>query len=333
MIAVAERTARTVSFLATDPVSKAQGGVTPHTVVHRQNKACVRYFAPAEPRYAPVFVSMPLINKWTIFDLVRGRSVVGALVEAGVPIYLLDWGGAGPEDRENTLGTYVDGVLGRAIDRACRHAGVPQMDALGYCVGGTFLAMHLARHAGRVRRVAFLATPIDFHASGRLARWARPDTFPLDAIVDGVGNFPRELMRTSFAWLRPMGQTGKYVGLWERIEDDGFRDLWAHMELWNNDGVDFPGETYRAYVRSCYFDNAMMNGGFALDGSPCDLGRATIPALTLAASEDHIVPPPAAFGLARVWGGPVQTDTVRGGHVGVCIGASLPKRLLEWVRS
>jgi polyhydroxyalkanoate synthase len=328
-----QRTVDTLSFLASDPVGRAQGGCTPHRVIHRDNKACVRFFAPAEALYAPVFISMPLINTWTIFDLMPGKSVVAALVAAGVPVYLLDWGRAGPEDQPNGLAHYVDTVLGRAIDRSARHAGVEQLDAIGYCVGGTFLALHLARRAERVRRVAFLATPIDFHASGRLALWARPETFPLDAVIDGFGNFPRELMRTSFSWLRPMGQTGKYVGLWERIDDEGFRALWAQMEKWNVDGVDFPGEAYREYVRRCYFENALMNGGFTLAGQPCDLGAARIPALAIAASEDHIVPPAAAFGLEKAWGGPVQTRTVRGGHVGVCIGKALPSAFLEWVRA
>lgn len=321
----------TARFLSTNPVKSVKSGQTPHRVIHRENKACVRYFAPAEAKFAPVFVSMPLINTWTIFDLLPGRSVIEALTKAGVPVYVLDWGRPGPEDQSRPLSYYVDTVLGRAIDRSCRHAGVEQIDAIGYCVGGTFLSMHLARHPGRVRRVCFLATPIDFHASGRLAVWARPENFPLDTIVDGFGNFPKELMVQSFRWLKPAGQTAKWVGLYERIDEPGFPELWAALEKWNEDGVDFPGETYREYVRGCYFDNRLMTGGWMLDGELVDLHRATIPALTLACSDDHIVPAPAAHGLAVVWGGPVTTEVIKGGHVGVCIGKGLPKRLLEWL--
>lgn len=329
----------TVRFLATDPVAAVRTGQTPHTVIHRENKASLRYFPPAEILHAPLFVSMPLINTWTIFDLMPGRSVVEALVAAGVPVYLLDWGKAGPEDQERSLASYVDVLIGRMLDRARRHAGTPQLDALGYCVGGTFLAMHLARnrtlYSGQplVRRVAFLCTPIDFARSGRLATWAQPDTFPLDAIVDGLGNFPRGLMGSSFQWLRPAGQSARWRTLVERIGDAGFRDLWAAMEQWNSDGVDFPGEAYRAYVRGCYFENRLMTGGWTLDGRTVDLHAATIPATTIAASEDHIVPPAAAFGLADAWGGPVTTKTVRGGHVAVCVGKELPAVLLDWVRS
>lgn len=326
------RTTETARFLSERPVARARSGHTPHQVIHRDVKATVRYFAPAEVRHAPMFVSMPLINTWTVFDLVSERSVIAALRDAGVPLYVLDWGRPGDEDAESGLSHLVDGVLGRCLARSLRHAGVEQMDAIGYCVGGTMLAVHLARHPGRVRRVAFLATPIDFHLSGRLANWAKPETFPLDTVIDNLGNFPKELMQTSFAWLRPMGQSGKWVGLWERIEDEGFPELWAALEKWNTDPVDFPGEAYREYVRRCYFDNALVNGGWVMNGTPVDLKQATIPALSIATAEDHIVPPPAAHALADVWGGPVTTKTIKGGHVGVCIGKALPATFLEWIR-
>lgn len=325
-----ERSLATARFLATDPVRTVRTGRTPHAVVHREHAAALRHF-PSPGRGAPVFVSMPLINTWTIFDLLPGRSVVEALVAAGHPVYLLDWGRPGPEDATRPLSAYVSTLLGRMLARACRHAGVERMAAVGYCVGGTFLATHLALHPERVDRVCFLATPIDFHGSGRLATWATPATFPLDAIVDGVGNFPRALMRTSFQWLKPQGMTAKWASLWERVDVDGFPELWAALEHWNADGVDFPGEAYREYVRRCYFDNALIQGGWVLDGARVDLGRATAPALVLACSEDHIVSPAAAHALREVWGAPVETETLKGGHVGVCVGGALPRRLLGWL--
>ncbi len=337
------RNMATVEFLAQDPVASARSGETPHAVLHRQNKLALRHFAPTSPRRAPVFISMPLINTWTIFDLLPGRSVIEALVQAGVPVYLVDWGRPGDEDEDRDLAYYVAELLGRALQRSVRHArdhyGAEHVDAIGYCVGGTFLSMHLARHTPpAVRRLALLATPIDFHASGRLAVWARPETFPLDTLIDSVGNYPADLMRASFSWLKPSGQTGKWFSLWERSEDPAFRELWAHLEKWAGDNVDFPGEAYRAYVRGCYFDNALIRrdsfatgGGWVLNGSPVDLSRCSIPALVLAAGSDHICPEAAANGLAAAWGGPVTTETLQGGHVGVCVGKRLPARLLAWI--
>lgn len=333
------RAIATATFLAGDPVRKSPTGQTPHSVVFRQGKASLRYFPPQGPaRTRPLFVSMPLINTWTVFDLLPGRSVVEKLVAAGIPVYMLDWGRPGPEDASRTFADHADGVLPRMLRRAARHAreagtlGEDELpDALGYCVGGTFLTVCLARNPGLARRLALLAAPIDFHASGRLSTWASAATFPVDDIIDGFGNYPAELMKGSFALLRPSNGAAKWKGLWDGMENPGFPELWAAMEQWNDDSVDFCGETYREYIRRCYFENATMAGGWVMAGRPVDLRAGTLPALVLAADKDHICPPAAAFGLAKVWGGPVETRTLKGGHVGVCIGKALPEALIAWM--
>lgn len=331
MIASIERTARTVAFLASDPGRTARTGRTPHEVVHRQGKAALRFFPAADPVHPPAVVVMPLINTWTIWDLLPGRSVVQRLTAAGVPVYVVDWGRPGDEDALRPLSFYVDEVLGRAFERARRHAGGRDLQAVGYCVGGTLLAVHLALDPDRVIRAAFVAAPIDFHGSGRLARWADPARFPLDVLISSVGNFPADLMKTSFAWLKPAGQSAKWMSLWERIEDDGFRETWAAMEQWNADAVDFPGEAYREYVRRCYFENALVRGGWTLGTRPVDLRKATMPALTLSADRDHIAPTASCDGLAGVWGGPVTREVLPGGHVGISVGSALPARLAAWL--
>lgn len=330
-----QRTVDYVKFLSDDPVSKVKIGQTSHAIIHRDHHACVRFFAPAEAKHTPVFISMPLINTWTIFDLRPGRSVVEALLKAGVPVYLLDWGRPGPEDAAVTLENLIDGTLRRCFDRARRDAkaryGASEMDAIGYCVGGTYLTIFLSRYPTMARRMALLATPIDFHLSGRLSQWARPETFPLDEIIDSYGNFPADMMRQSFAWLRPMGQISKWKGLWDKVDQPSFTELWSAMENWNSDNTDFAGEAYREYVRQCYFNNALVTGGWNLAGREVRLSEGKAPALILAATEDHIVPPPAAFAIEKYWGAPVQTRRLKGGHVGVCVGKELPAALVAWV--
>ena len=337
MIAEVRKSIEVARFLASDPVASVKTGVTPHRVIHRQGKQMVRYFAPEEAKTAPVFISMPLINTWTIFDLLPGRSVVEALVAAGVPVYLFDWGRPSAEDQEVRVSDLLHGVLHRAIDRTRRHAAVHHgsdtLDAIGYCVGGTFLTAYLGLYPEASRRVVLVATPIDFHKSGRLVAWANPETFPLDDIIDGHGNFPKSLMSDSFTWLKPSNSTAKWKGLWDRFESPGFTELWSALEQWNGDSVDFPGETYREYVQSCYFDNKLMDNSWIIGGQRVDLGNVKIPALVLPASRDHIVPPAAAEGLAEVWGGQVTVNVLKGGHVGICVGRSMPKALIEWAQA
>jgi polyhydroxyalkanoate synthase subunit PhaC len=328
-------------WLSRDPVRSVATGRSPHTIIHRQNKAAVRFFAQqGEQKARPLFISMPLINTWTIFDLLPGKSVVEALRRAGVPVYVLDWGHPGPEDQQQDLVETIDSILVRALQRSTRHARGAGLlsadelpDALGYCVGGSFLSICLSRHPGLARRMALLAAPIDFHKAGRLCDWARPDHFPVDDIVDSLGNFPAHMMRDSFAWMKPVGQTRKWRSLWDRYEQPGFPEVWAAMEQWNGDNTDFPGETYRQYIKLCYFENGLVKGGQHLGGRPVDLRAATIPALAIAAEDDHICPPAAAFGLQDCWGGPVEVRQIKGGHVGVCLGRALHQLLIDWCRT
>lgn len=337
-----QRTLDTVRYLRTDPVRTHRSGLTPHEAVFSAGKSRLLHFplpAGVEQVAPPVFISMPLINTWTVWDLLPGQSVVEALTKGGVPVYILDWGRPGDEDADRPLSHYIDTVMGRMIDRAERHAATAygldkaagdKLDAVGYCVGGTFLAVHISRNPETFRKAAFVCTPIDFHQSGRLATWANPETFPLDALVAGPRNFPAWRMSDSFAWLRVSGTPRKWFSLWERIDQPGFPETWAAFEKWNTDGVDFPGTAYREYVQQCYFDNALMNGGWTLGVHPVDLGNATIPALVLPAKRDHIAPPAACGGLEKVWGGDVTVQPLRGGHVAVSVMPELPAALLAW---
>lgn len=309
-------------------------GTAPHEVIFRQNKSALRYFEPAERTSEPLFISMPLINKWGVFDLLPEKSVVRALVAAGIPVYLLDWGTPQDEDAEVGMEELLDGVLNRAIGRARRHAaqrwGTSTLDALGYCVGGTFLAAYCGLHPDAFRKVALLAAPIDFRHAGRLGVWADPKSFPVDAIIDNHGNFPGSLMGQSFTWLKPDTTAAKWRGLWDRFEQPGFKDTWAALESWNGDNIDFWGEAYRSYIKSCYFENSYFHGGWPVGGRRADLGRVQAPLTVFAADRDHICPTAAAFGARDVWGGPVTCVELKGGHVGICLSKKLTDALIAW---
>lgn len=337
-----QRTIDTVRYLQTDPVRTHRSGLTPHEAIFTSGKSRLLHFplpAGVTQTAPPMFISMPLINTWSVWDLLPSQSVVEGLTKGGVPVYVLDWGRPGPEDAERPLSFYIDTVMGRMIDRAERHAVAhygldkaagEKLDAAGYCVGGTFLAVHISRNPERFRQAAFVATPIDFHKSGRLAAWANPETFPLDALVAGPRNFPAWRMSDSFAWLRVSGTPRKWFSLWERIDKPGFPEMWAAFEKWNTDGVDFPGSAYREYVRQCYFENALIEGGWMLGTTPVDLGKATIDALEIPATKDHIAPPEACDGLQKAWGGTVTVKPIKAGHVAISVMPQLPAELLAW---
>jgi len=113
--------------------------------------------------------------------------------------------------QDRPLSHLIDEMLPRALRRARRHAiaeGLLGPDeglhTLGYSVGGTFLAISLSRHPASASAMGVLAAPIDFHQSGLMSSWIRPDLFPVDDIIDAFGNFPQDLMTSSFSPVEPL---------------------------------------------------------------------------------------------------------------------------------
>ena len=79
-IAAARRGAQILANAPRPPV-----GLTPHEVIHRQDKLAVRFYAAQQriPGRLPVVLVPSLINKAWILDLEPGRSLVEALSAAG----------------------------------------------------------------------------------------------------------------------------------------------------------------------------------------------------------------------------------------------------------
>src|SRR5687768_15741904 len=119
------------------------------------------------PSSAPVLLVPSLINRWYILDLRESASLARALLDAGLDVYLLDWGT--PEDEDRHLGW--DALLARlhrAVRTVLRFTGAPRLSLLGYCMGGTLCGIHTALHPAAIASFVDLAGPFDFSHAGLL---------------------------------------------------------------------------------------------------------------------------------------------------------------------
>ena len=94
-------------------------GATPKDVVWRRDRAELwRYRGDVPIRYDPPLVFVhSLVSRSYILDLRPGNSAVEFLVAQGFDVFLVDWGVPDERDAENTIETYVDEYLPRAIAR------------------------------------------------------------------------------------------------------------------------------------------------------------------------------------------------------------------------
>ncbi len=316
-------------------------GQTPHEVVHTQNKLQLRYYAPREgslARALPVVVVPSMINRAYILDLEPDRSLVASLAAMGHPVYLVDWGVPGDEDAGTTVQDVVLGLLHRAVDRACRHAGSARAYLLGYCQGGTLSAMYAALRPRRVAGLATFNAPVRFSEGGRFRAFVDGGHLDIEALVAADRNLPVEVMRLAFRLLDPMGNWHKYAALEQASHDRTTLRRTLAREKWLEDNVPMPGAFAREFIRAAYQQDALLAGTWALDGETIDLAAITCPTLVIAAQRDFISPPASVTPLADAVGATdVTLEVLDTGHIGLVVGSFGPKvfypLLHEWFRT
>lgn len=331
-----ERQKKLAELMYQDPEPAV--GLTPKEVVWTRNKAKLYRFVPQKDTLHPVPVLMvyALINKPYILDLCPGNSLVEFLVSHGFDVYMLDWGTAGPEDKGNTYDTYVLDYMPDAVARVLKTARAEQLTLIGYCMGGTFTAMYAGVHpTAPVKNMVFLAAPIDFSDAGLFSKWLDEKYFNVDKMVDVMGNIPADAIDIGNKMLKPVSNFyGAYTNLWERMWDSSFVENWKVLNKWVNDGVPFPGEAFRQWIKEFYQRNRLVKGELYLRGQRVDLSRIKCPVLNLTASRDHIVPEGQSMALKECTASSdYEHVSVPAGHVSLVIGRQAQKVTWQKVRT
>ena len=96
----------------------------------------------------PVFIVPPQINKFYIWDLAPGRSIVEYLVGQGHQVFIVSWRNPTAEQADWDLESYV-AALDRATAVACEITGSPSLNLVGACSGGITAALLIALWGAR----------------------------------------------------------------------------------------------------------------------------------------------------------------------------------------
>jgi polyhydroxyalkanoate synthase len=315
-------------------------GATPRDIVWRRGKAqLARYRSERRTRQPPVVIVWSVVSQSYILDLRPGHSFIEQLLDAGIDVFMLDWGIADAVDSGNTLEVYVDNYLPRALERALEVADTDELDLLGYCFGGVLAALAVAAYPEiPVRNLAVMATPVDLgHIEGLIKTFQRGG-LEVDELVDETGNLPADAVYRGFASLRPTTDIFKYATLWERLWDDKFLDGYQAMAEWIRDQTPLPGALARQMVDLLLRRNILATGEIPLGGRIVRLADITCPLLNVMAEDDHMVPPAASEPLSRLVGSDDVTDLrIPAGHIGLAAGRDAARntipRIVEWLNN
>ncbi len=313
-------------------------GVSEKEVVYEEDKLKLYHFIPHvnKPNPVPLLIVYALVNRPYMADLQDGRSMIQGLLDAGLDVYLIDWGYPDGGDRYLTLDDYINGYIDRCVNEICDRHNLKKINLLGICQGGSFSCCYTALHTEKVKNLITTVTPIDFHTKDDLLSHMVRNV-DIDLLVETVGNVPGELLNWTFLTLKPfrlMGQ--KYMDLVNLLDDTKKAKDFMRMEKWIFDSPDQVGEAYREFIKYFYQQNGLVKGNIKFGKKIVDLENITVPVLNIYAKDDHLVPPDSSKALEGCVGTKDYTALeFPGGHIGIYVSGKaqkmIPPSVAEWL--
>jgi polyhydroxyalkanoate synthase len=343
LIDTQRRLAETARQLAVTRDRDVDLATTPKTEVLRiGDKILYHCGAAGDPATGrpPILVIYALVGRYTVLDLQPDRSFLGSLMEAGLDVYVVDWGHPNRACRYDDLGDYVEGYLDAFVDSALSHSGYDTINLLGICQGGVLSLCYASLFPDKLRNLVLAVTPVDFHADkdephpsrGFINVWARSlEASDIDLIVDTLGNVPGDIGGMAFTMMTPMRSLAKYnLTLVEASQDEAKLMNFLRMEKWLADRPAHPGGAARQWLNDLYRENKLVRGELILSGRRVDLADVKMPVLNIYTETDHIIPPPMSRALRTHVGSSDYTEYVaKGGHIGVMVAGGSARRALR----
>ncbi len=265
---------------------------TPGSVVFRNHLFELIQYAPAtEKVYAtPLIIFPPWINKFYILDLKPQNSLIKWAVEQGYTVFVVSWVNPDPAYRDTSMTDYVEGGYLTAIEQVKTICKVKKVNAVGYCIAGTTLALTLAlmkkRKDTSVNAATFFTTLTDFSDRGEVG------VFLDDDFVDGIESEVEEkgildsfFMSRTFSFLR---SNDLIYGPAIKSYMMGKAPPAFDLLYWNGDSTNLPACMSMEYLRGLCQDDLFATDGFTISGDTVHISDVAVPLCAIACETDHI---------------------------------------------
>lgn len=280
----------------------------------------------------PLLIVPPWINKFYILDLNPQKSFIKWAVDQGHTVFVISWVNPDERQAEKSFEHYMkEGIL-ESLDIVKSVTGQRQANAIGYCVGGTLLAVTLAYMAAksddRIASATFFTTQVDFTHAGDLKVFVDEEQVSMvEKRMAEKGYLDGSKMAAAFNLLRSNDLIWPYViNNYMRGKEPFPFDLL----YWNSDSTRMPAANHSFYLRNCYLENNLAKGKMVIDNVRLDLKKIKIPIYNLATKEDHIAPAESVFLGSKMFGGPVKYVLSGSGHIAGVVNPPEKKKYQYW---
>ncbi len=308
---------------------------TPGSVVYENELMQLIQYNPStdEVHERPLLIVPPWINKYYILDLREENSFVKWAVDQGHTVFVVSWANPDTGLSGCTFEDYLRlGVLD-ALNAITEATGARQVNAIGYCIGGTLLSAALAWLAARNRdpiaSATFFATQVDFSEAGELSVFI--DENQIRAIDEQVktegGCLEGVHLATIFNMLRANDLIWSFVVNNYLLGRDPRR---FDLLYWNADQTRLPRAMLLTYLRDCYLDNRLAKGEMTLLNERIDLSKVRVPIYIQCSKDDHIAPSRSVYKGRSAFGGPVRFVCAGSGHIAGVINPPQAQKYQYW---
>jgi polyhydroxyalkanoate synthase len=288
----------------------------------------------------PLLIVPPCINKFYILDLQPENSLIRYAVEQGHTVFVVSWINADASHGHLGWDDYIQQGAIEAIEVAQQISGQKQINALGFCVGGTILATAAAVLSGRgskpLASLTLLTTMLDFTDVGAIDVYVdESQVMKREQSIGQGGLMPGRDFAAAFSSLRPNDLVWNYVeSNYLKGEDPPAFDLL----YWNADSTNLPGPMFCYYLRNMYLENNLRQPGrLQIGGEAVDLGKVQVPTFLYASREDHIVPWGSAYASTALLNkgkrGNIQFVLGASGHIAGVINPPAKKKRSYWTNA
>jgi polyhydroxyalkanoate synthase len=280
----------------------------------------IQYKSNSEKSHSTPLLFVPsVINKYYILDLNDQKSMVKWLVEKNYTVFMISWRNPGPDTDNHGISDYILKGVTVALSVITNITKKKSVHAVGYCLGGTLLALTVAYYnkkglPSKIKTTSFFATLLDFTSPGDLAYFINNPMCQLLLSADSINkHIDGRDLNVVFNLLR---ENTLYWNYYISKYFSGTPPTISDFLFWSGDGMNLNTKFCHGISNEFYKANNFSGSeGIQIGGVTVNIESITSPSYFVGTQSDHITPWEACFMGASKLPKDCQYTLGKSGHV------------------